>query len=179
MIAIDLDLDHAEALIADEPGCAIAAVNGPRSLTISGHLLLLARLGDVVRRHGGKAVRLVVSHAFHSPLMEPIVEDFRNELHGLEPQPAQFAVFSTALGRRIEGREMTADYWAADKFARAVLRRAARCGELGGCRLSGRRRPEIWAAHPRPAVWSGGGLAGFVQRPRLRGRGTARRWPPR
>jgi acyl transferase domain-containing protein len=53
-----------------------------------------------------------VSHAFHSPLMESIVADFRCELDGLEPQPTEFPLFSTVLGRQVDGREMTADYWA-------------------------------------------------------------------
>ena len=53
-----------------------------------------------------------MSHAFHSPLMEPIVPEFRHELSGLAPQPAEFPLFSTVLGREVEGREMNADYWA-------------------------------------------------------------------
>ena len=36
MIAVDLERAQAEALVADAPGCVIAAVNGPRSVTISG-----------------------------------------------------------------------------------------------------------------------------------------------
>ena len=112
MIAIDLNVAQAEKLVADVPGCVIAAVNGPRSLTISGTTEAVARLQEVVSQHGGKARGLAVSHAFHSPLMEPIVTDFRDELDGLEPQPAEFPFFSTVLGRQIDGREMTADYWA-------------------------------------------------------------------
>ena len=57
-------------------------------------------------------MNLAVSHAFHSPLMEPMVADFRHEIAGLEPGPAEFPLFSTVLGREVEGREMTVDYWA-------------------------------------------------------------------
>ena len=112
MIAIDLDAAQAEALVADAPGCVIAAVNGPRSLTISGTTDAVARVKRSSSKTGGKAISLAVSHAFHSPLMEPIVTDFRDELDGLEPQPARFPLFSTVLGRQVDGREMTADYWA-------------------------------------------------------------------
>jgi acyl transferase domain-containing protein len=112
MIAIDLNVAQAEELVADVRGCVIAAVNGPRSLTISGTTDAVARLQAVVQQHGGRARGLAVSHAFHSPLMEPIVTDFRDELDGLEPQPAEFPLFSTVLGRQIDGSEMTADYWA-------------------------------------------------------------------
>jgi acyl transferase domain-containing protein len=112
MTAIDLSVAQAEELVADMPGCVIAAVNGPRSLTISGTTDAVARLQAVVQQHGGRARRLAVSHAFHSPLMEPIVTDFRDEFNGLEPRPAEFPLFSTVLGRQVEGSEMTADYWA-------------------------------------------------------------------
>jgi acyl transferase domain-containing protein len=112
MIAISLDAAQAETLIAEVPGCVIAAVNGPRSVTISGTTDAVTRVKALVQRHGERAISLAVSHAFHSPLMEPIVTTFRNELAGLQPHPAQFPLFSTVLGRRIDGSEMTADYWA-------------------------------------------------------------------
>jgi acyl transferase domain-containing protein len=112
MIAVDLDVEQAEALIADEPRCAIAAVNGPRSVAISGAAEAVARAHAAIRGQGGRAVNLRVSHAFHSPLMEPIVAEFRRELSGLAPGPAKFPLFSTVLGREVEGHEMDTDYWA-------------------------------------------------------------------
>jgi acyl transferase domain-containing protein len=111
MVAVDLAVEHAEALVADEHGCVIAAVNGPRSVVISGAADAVDRAADTVRARGGKAVNLKVSHAFHSPLMEPMVAEFRRELSGLTPGPAEFRIFSTVLGREVEGHEMDADYW--------------------------------------------------------------------
>lgn len=112
MIAVDLGVKQAEALVADEPGCVIAAVNGPRSVTISGAADAVGRAHAAVHAQGGKAVNLTVSHAFHSPLMEPMVAEFRREMSGLALGPAGFRLFSTVLGREIEGREMDTDYWA-------------------------------------------------------------------
>ena len=112
MAAIDFGVEEAEALVADEPGCAIAAVNGPRSVAISGTADAVARAHAAVRAQGGRAVNLTVSHAFHSPLMEPMVAEFRRELSGLTPGPAEFRLFSTVLGREVEGHEMDTDYWA-------------------------------------------------------------------
>ncbi len=112
MIAVDLGVEQSEALIADEPGCAIAAVNGPRSVAISGAADAVARAQAAIRGHGGRAVNLTVSHAFHSPLMEPIVAEFRRELAGLAPGPSEFPLFSTVLGREVQGHEMDTDYWA-------------------------------------------------------------------
>ncbi len=112
MVAVDLSVERAREYVADTPGCAIAAINGPRSVTISGPADAVARIQAVAARNGARVVSLAVSHAFHSPMMEPIVADFRRELDGLEPHPADFPLFSTVLGRHVEGRELTADYWA-------------------------------------------------------------------
>jgi acyl transferase domain-containing protein len=112
MIAVDLGVEQAEVMIADEPGCVIAAVNGPRSVAISGAADAVARAHAAIHGRGGRAVKLAVSHAFHSPLMEPIVAEFRRELSWLAPRPAGFPLFSTVLGREVEGHEMDADYWA-------------------------------------------------------------------
>lgn len=112
MIAVDFCVEQAEVLVADEPGCAIAAVNGPRSVAISGAADAVARAAAAVRGQGGRAVNLMVSHAFHSPLMEPMVAEFQRALSGLAPGPAEFRLFSTVLGREVEGHEMGADYWA-------------------------------------------------------------------
>lgn len=112
MIAVDLDLQQAERLITDEPDCAIAAINGPRALTISGPAWAVGRARAAIAACGGNAVDLRVSHAFHSPLMDPIVAEFQHKLEGLEPQPAEFRLFSTVLGREVAGEEMHAEYWA-------------------------------------------------------------------
>ena len=112
MIAVDFSVEQVQELVAGEPGCGIAAINGPRSLTISGDADSVARAETLIRQQGGKAKRLATSHAFHSPLMEPMVADFRREIAGLEPGPAEFPLFSTVLGREVDGAEMTVDYWA-------------------------------------------------------------------
>lgn len=111
MISVDLGVEQAEALVADDPDCAIAAVNGPRSVAISGAADAVARAHTAVAEQGGRAVNLNVSHAFHSPLMEPIVAEFRRELSGLAPGPSELPLFSTVLGREVEGHEMDSDYW--------------------------------------------------------------------
>ena len=112
MVAVDLDVEQAEAVVAEEPDCAIAAVNGPRAVVISGASDAVERIGVRVRESGGKAVGLRVSHAFHSPLMEPIVAEFRRELSWLAPGSSQFPLFSTVLGGRVAGPELDGDYWA-------------------------------------------------------------------
>lgn len=111
MIATDLDVEQAEALVSAGSGCVIAAVNGPRSVVISGAADAVASIRDTVGARGGRTVSLMVSHAFHSPLMEPIADELRRELAGLTPGASEFPLFSTVRGREVGGHEMCVDYW--------------------------------------------------------------------
>ncbi|GGT07831.1 hypothetical protein GCM10010156_76220 [Planobispora rosea] len=86
-------------------GVGIAAVNGPRSVVISGvEAEVLAIAGRFERTK-----RLSVSHAFHSPLMEPMLADFARVVGTLSFAAPQIPVVSTLTGEPIT--EFTAEYW--------------------------------------------------------------------
>ncbi|OSC69150.1 hypothetical protein B5181_13790, partial [Streptomyces sp. 4F] len=72
-------LEHLEALA----GVSVAAVNGPSSVVISGAEEAVGAVAEVFREQGRRVSRLRVSHAFHSPLMEPMLDEFREVVAGL------------------------------------------------------------------------------------------------
>ena len=53
---------------------SVASVNGPKTVVIAG---AEAEVAAVLDELGEKGQRLSVSHAFHSPLMVPMAEDYR------------------------------------------------------------------------------------------------------
>ncbi|MYT32043.1 MULTISPECIES: type I polyketide synthase, partial [unclassified Streptomyces] len=72
-------------------GTALAAVNGPRALVVSGPEADVAAVADHWHDQGRRTTRLRVSHAFHSPLMEPMLDEFAavvGELTFTEPRIA-------------------------------------------------------------------------------------------
>ena len=71
-----LPLADAETAISGyEDSLSVAAVNGPRDIVLSGTAESRKRLQEL-EKHGISVRRLTVSHAFHSPLMTPILDDF-------------------------------------------------------------------------------------------------------
>ncbi|HYQ67994.1 type I polyketide synthase, partial [Actinophytocola sp.] len=64
-------------------GVAIAAVNAPNSVVIAGPRDAVAMVGDSLAATGHKTKWLAVSHAFHSPLMDPMLAEFRTVATGL------------------------------------------------------------------------------------------------
>ncbi|MEV4665914.1 type I polyketide synthase, partial [Micromonospora echinofusca] len=90
----------------------IAAVNGPQAVVVSGAVDALDEVERVWRDRGVRTRRLTVSHAFHSPLMEPMLAEFRTVLDGLEFSAPTLPLVSNVTGALADADEIrTADYW--------------------------------------------------------------------
>ncbi|CAM5382178.1 type I polyketide synthase [Streptomyces canus] len=108
---------------------AVAAVNGPESVVLSGEEKAVSALAA---RLGRTATRLKVSHAFHSPLLDPMLEEFRKAAESVTYHSPSLPVVSTLTGRPEPDAMRTAEYWVRQaretvRFADAV-RWLARAG---------------------------------------------------
>ncbi|MBB5930926.1 type I polyketide synthase [Streptomyces echinatus] len=105
MIALRAGEDEVRPLLTERIG--IAAVNGPASVVISGD----AAEAEAVAARFDKSRRLKVSHAFHSPLMEPMLAEFRSVVESLTFHPATVPVVSNVTGA-LAGQEIaTPGHW--------------------------------------------------------------------
>jgi acyl transferase domain-containing protein/acyl carrier protein len=90
MAAIEASAEEVAPTLAGlEQLAGIAAVNGPSSVVVSGDEQTVLAVAAQWRDLGRRTRRLPVSHAFHSPLMEPVLADFRAELATVTFGPAR------------------------------------------------------------------------------------------
>jgi acyl transferase domain-containing protein/acyl carrier protein len=113
MLALEASEDEAvEQLEGWQERLSIAAVNGPRSVVISGEQEALEMWAEYWRERGRKLKRLHVSHAFHSQLMEPILAQFREVVNEIELNPPTIPIVSNLTGQLTGPAELLApDYW--------------------------------------------------------------------
>jgi polyene macrolide polyketide synthase len=109
---VSLQAGEDEVLPLLTAGVSIAAVNGPDSVVISGHEDAVTAIASIFEARGRKTQRLKVSHAFHSPLMEPMLAEFRTVVEGLEFHAPELPVVSNLTGT-LAGAELlcSAGYW--------------------------------------------------------------------
>jgi [acyl-carrier-protein] S-malonyltransferase len=82
--------------IAAHAGVTVANDNAPGQVVLSGEREKLAQAEEDARDHGRRALKLNVAGAFHSPLMEPAVQPFREALDAITLGEPRFPVVSCA-----------------------------------------------------------------------------------
>ncbi|MFL6262096.1 MAG: SDR family NAD(P)-dependent oxidoreductase [Thermoanaerobaculia bacterium] len=134
MLAVPL----AEAEVAPllGPGLSLAAVNAPDRCVVSGPHEAVEALRAALEARGVGARPLHTSHAFHSTMMEPILEPFVQRFAGIRLQPPQIPYVSNVTGTWITPEEATDPaYWArhlrqAVRFADGVRELCAEPGRV-------------------------------------------------
>ena len=112
MLAVGVDEERAKALIArHDRTVSIAAVNGPRSLTLSGVRTSLEAIAAELEPQGVFAKFVRVDHPFHHALMQPAADALTKELAALQPRAETVPFFSTVSGTRCTGAECDAAHW--------------------------------------------------------------------
>jgi len=110
---LGVHLSEAELLPRLPADVSLAAVNGPAQCTVSGPAEAVRALEEALRADGVEVRRLHTSHAFHSAMMDPILDPFRELVRRARPRAPELPYVSSLTGTWITPEEAAdADYWA-------------------------------------------------------------------
>ncbi|MFJ6615939.1 SDR family NAD(P)-dependent oxidoreductase [Streptomyces sp. NPDC091289] len=113
MLAVQADTEKVTGDLAGLEGrVSLAAVNGPDNVVVSGDAEAVEGLETRWRAEGRRVRRLRVSHAFHSPHMDDVLDEFEQVVKGLSLQEPRIALVSTVTGKTLTAQEACAPgYW--------------------------------------------------------------------
>jgi len=113
MLAVPLPAAEVEAMLQGLPDLWLGAANGPGLSVVSGTPDAVAELERRLASRSVSCRRLQTSHAFHCPLMEPIVAELTRCAAGLALAPPKIPFVSNVTGTWITPGEATDPaYWA-------------------------------------------------------------------
>lgn len=112
MVAVTAPVAEIAPYVDDYADVSIAAVNSPRQCVVSGGRQSLEDVSAKLVAAGYSITELKVSHAFHSPLMAEVFDEFRAGIAGIELREPRLPVVSNVTGQLAGAKEMcTPEYW--------------------------------------------------------------------
>jgi acyl transferase domain-containing protein/acyl-CoA synthetase (AMP-forming)/AMP-acid ligase II/NAD(P)-dependent dehydrogenase (short-subunit alcohol dehydrogenase family)/acyl carrier protein/SAM-dependent methyltransferase len=134
MVAIAAsEVEVATAIAPYASELSIAAVNGAANIVISGRRAVAETVSAAFERRGVRCKALHVSHAFHSPLVEPILERFRSEAAKVRFSAPKIPFISNLYGGAADAEVATPGYWT--RHIREPVRFASGISALEGAFL--------------------------------------------
>jgi phthiocerol/phenolphthiocerol synthesis type-I polyketide synthase C len=101
----------AEAIHPYAQDVSISAINGPKTVVISGKSEAVEAVTTVLHAEGIKTKELQVSHAFHSPLMEPMLPAFAEAAQKVTFVSPQIDIICNLTGQLNAEMITTVEYW--------------------------------------------------------------------
>ncbi len=132
MLSVALSEAEARAYLRD--GVSLAAINAPRAIVLSGTFTAIESVESELTRAGVATRRLHTSHAFHSAMMEPMLQDFTAELARTPMAPPEKRFVSSVTGTWIDGKQaIDPAYWASQCRLPVRFAEAHECLLEDGC----------------------------------------------
>ncbi|MFE3317482.1 type I polyketide synthase [Nocardia sp. NPDC059195] len=113
MVAIAATQEEAAAdLVGRTADVSIAAVNGPTAVVISGDAVAVDEVAALFRGRGRKTKRLTVSHAFHSPRVDAVLDEFRLVAETVTYHAPRLTLIAGVTGTVVDSTTVPdAEYW--------------------------------------------------------------------
>jgi acyl transferase domain-containing protein len=127
MLAVMLSEKETRGMLRN--GLSLASINGPKNCVVSGTSESIRKLHDQLQQQDVHSQLLHTSHAFHSEMMEPILEAFTESVRQVELHGPAIPFLSNLTGAWINGAQTTdATYWS--RHLRQTVRFADGLAEL-------------------------------------------------
>ncbi|HEX5106390.1 MAG TPA: SDR family NAD(P)-dependent oxidoreductase, partial [Pirellulaceae bacterium] len=111
MVAVAADDRRVRALLESNGHIEVAAVNSPQQTVLSGPEAAIDHAASILEAAGLRTSRLRVSHAFHSSLMEPMLDEFESLCREVPFQQPRAAIASNVHGRLVTDEIASPQYW--------------------------------------------------------------------
>ena len=112
MLAVFAPAEAVQNAISNEPAVSLAALNGTHTV-ISGEQDAVQRVEKAFSDRSVRTKQLTTSHAFHSALMEPVLEPFAKIASTVQFSPAQMPLVCNATGQILAAdKKLDGQYWA-------------------------------------------------------------------
>nr|BBH90792.1 hypothetical protein KTC_55430 [Thermosporothrix sp. COM3] len=112
MAAVFAASERVTAVLKPYQKVSLSAINGPRNTVISGASTEVQAVVKALEAEGITVHPLTVSHAFHSPLMEPMLDAFEQVAKGVHYAPARIPLVCNLTGQILpQGTTLSAEYW--------------------------------------------------------------------
>ncbi|MFG3107072.1 amino acid adenylation domain-containing protein [Streptomyces tendae] len=120
-------------LVRHAGSVSVAAVNGPDTTVISGPVTALEEISAALLAAGVEGVPMNISHAYHSPLMEPVLAPYREITRSVRYRPPRVPIVSNLTGEPAGPGELdSADYWVRHVSGTVRFDRAMRAAHAAG-----------------------------------------------
>lgn len=112
LLAVGLGVTEMQQMFPDIwDHISIAALNGPQSVTLSGDKSRLLQIEAILAQRGIFCRALRGTIPFHSPAIQPLLDDLSQALQGLAPQSATIPFYSSVCANVIDGAQLDKFYW--------------------------------------------------------------------
>ena len=111
MVSVGASAQRVGGYLDSFAGRALAAINGPSAVVVSGEPAALNELIAVCEADGIRTKLLPVDYAAHSSQIEVLRDQLLAEFGPVSPRPGEVPLYSTVTGERVDTAGMDAEYW--------------------------------------------------------------------
>jgi acyl transferase domain-containing protein len=120
---------------ANQEDVVVAAVNSPENTVISGNIEAVKEVIELLSTHDISSVELGIPNHFHSPLLQPIIQDFQKITDQIEYLPPEIPFVSGLDGKLLSAETLTSNYWCQHLLQPVLFKAGVETLNKQGCEI--------------------------------------------